>query len=379
MKIRIKKNCGIALILFVFIISAALCLNSVKAISFMMLIGIGFPAIFNGIKKINMISFFGLIYPIMVITISTIVTGDLIRSFQRTYCCFLMLLVFVVKKYNLEYKKYFYISIWVITCITVMCFLMDIVGLIDVNQSNFIRDIIYKYNIGLMGKHESYYFYYSIFLYASPLMIFLFFKMINERNYIQAAIVFLGILASGERTPVFLTVVGFLIFIVMFQSDNINIKILIGIILFVSIMFIALLYGNQIWNSIYHVIFVKGESSNNVRWEHISSLISFYKEKPIALLVGSGMGSKFYTSAWGGKITSDIELSFFNLMRQMGIPLFILFCYFLVYPLKKCNMKSYEYISYIIYLIVAALNPYLFDSTAYLVYIYIYIETRYNC
>lgn len=372
MKIKINKNGYISLIMFIYVIFAALCINNIKAITFLVLLLIGFPIIFKNLRKINIISFFGFYYPLIVILISSVVSGDLVTSFKRTYCCFLLLLVILIKYYNIDYKKIFYITVWIITLITVLTYALDIFGIIDINQSNFIKNIIYKYNIGLMGKHESYYFYYSIFLYSSPLMIFLFFKNVSEKKNILSIIVFIGILASGERTPVFLTIFGFFIYEIIYESKSYHKKIMMAIIIFIIMVFVVVFYGEQLWNSIYDIIFIKGNISNNVRGDHIDSLIQLYKQKPLMLLFGSGMGTEFYTSAWGGKVTSDIELSFFNLIRQMGVPLFTLFLYFLIYPLKNIKMERYEKMAYIIYLIVAALNPYLFDSTAYLVYIYMY-------
>lgn len=370
MKIKISYRSIIGLIMFLYVISASLCLNEMKMIAFILLVCFSCPVLIENLKTLNIISFYGLVYPIAIILISTIVSGDLLNSIQNTYCCFLILMVFVIKDCKLDYKKMFYAGTWIITILTVCPYILDIIGIIDINQSNFFRDLFYKYDIGLMGKHSSYYLYYSVFLYASPLMIFLFFKKVYEGKKLQAFVALIGIIATGERTPIFFTLLGLYIYI--FTLKDKKKRLLIGACTTIVIIFIVALYKDVIWEFLNDIFFVKGSSSNNTRIEHIKSIINLYKDNPYYLIFGMGMGSEFFTSAWGGKIVSSIELSFLDLMRQMGMLLFFPFLLFLIYPIKRIKLLEYEVFSYVIYLIIAALNPYLFDSTAFLVYTYMY-------
>ena len=79
------------------------------------------------------------------------------------------------------------------------------------------------------------------------------------------------------------------------------------------------------------------------------------------------MTSSFYNIAYNS-YTVLVELSYWNLLRQLGLFLFVLAMYMFLKPLfsvaknKNTRVLSFGYISY---LIVAYTNPLLYSSTGF--------------
>lgn len=51
---------------------------------------------------------------------------------------------------------------------TLVIVLLDVVGFINVNEDNFIRNAFYTYDMGVMVKSSSYAVYYKVFFKSSP-------------------------------------------------------------------------------------------------------------------------------------------------------------------------------------------------------------------
>lgn len=350
---------------------AILCINGIKKILFFAMMLCGSKKIVSGLRKFDLVSFFGFVYPIIVIIVSTMVSGDFVQSFMSTYCCFLLLSVYVIKGYKLDFEKIFYSSIYVMVYIIISIFLFDLFGVFDVNQMNPIKSLVYRLDIGLMGKSPEYYFYYSIFLYASPLLIFTLIKSLEDKKYLRAVFVFAAILLTGERAPFFVSIMAVLVYTLILRDKLTHNKVRVIVLVGMLGLCILAVYGKDIWNSVYQIMFVKGELSNSTRAGHFESVLREIRQNRMILLHGQGMGSYFFTTG-SNKFKNSIELPYLNLVRQMGIPLFALFMFFLLYPLIKIPKNKGDYIAYIGYLLIAAINPFLFDSTAYLVYVYVY-------
>ena len=122
-------------------------------------------------------------------------------------------------------------------------------------------------------------------------------------------------------------------------------------------------------------MFVRKAGSDAIRNGHIQSLLAYWSENPLHFLRGDGFSSSFYSSGIGD-YTSNIELSYWNLLRQVGVFPFLATIIMLVYPLwpiirKKENVMML--IGYVAYLIVAYTNPLLYSSTGLTVILFIYV------
>ena len=372
MKITLSYPKFVCLFLFLYTFFAVLCINAPKRVVFVLAIAISLPIILQYFRVESRIVFYGFIYPVALLLMSVVLTGDIASSFQRIYCLFAMLLILPIKYCNFDYEKYFVGFTKMICVFTLLIFALDISGIADVNQSNQIKNIVYDLGMGLMGKGAgaSNYFTYSIFLYSNTLMLFLFFLHISRNEWIRALIVMGACLLTGTRTPIILCVVFGLIYFYFFNRSN-NSRLLIKlIILFIAIAFLCF-YISDIIASVHNLLFVAGQNSNRARISDFSAIISVFRKNPMVLLTGEGMGSSFYNpvrSRW----YSDSELSYLNLIRMMGIPFFLVFLSMILLPFKYMRRDDPYFWAYICYLVQAGVNPFLFDSTAFLVYVFMY-------
>lgn len=115
----------------------------------------------------------------------------------------------------------------------------------------------------------------------------------------------------------------------------------------------------------------KGESSNVIKYAHLTSYAQLFTDHPLYMLIGEGPGSKFYSIGFH-RYTALTEWTYFELLRNYGIfaivPLGVV-----LYPLgtffrhRKDNYTFGIMGAYISYLLVAGTNPLLFSSTGMLV------------
>lgn len=322
-------------------------------------------------KKNGMITFFAFVYPTTLFIYSTILTNEVSSSFSRVFTVYMFLIIFPIIHYEIDYEKVLVKSIYIIMFITIMLAFLDLIGVINVNTGFFRENIMYGYDLGVMGKSSEYPFYYKIFFKTSPLIVILLFKYFNMRKYINTLLCMTALVISGTRANV-LFPIFFLCFFYVFYSQR-NSRILKFTFVFVSILLMIFYSAHLI--EIYNNIFVvKGESSDIVRQGHILGIIQLINNDPWIILRGSGMGSYFYSYGVYEYVNS-VEWSYIDLWRQMGAIFFFIFSIFLLIPLFHKNKSGvYKKTAYISYLCIAATNPLLFSSTAYMLYIYMYYD-----
>ena len=112
-------------------------------------------------------------------------------------------------------------------------------------------------------------------------------------------------------------------------------------------------------------VFDTKEKSNSIKINHIISFYELISEQPHILLIGNGTGSSYYTSGFNC-ITWQTEVTFLDMVRYWGIigTVIVMFCF--LYNKNKSLSKTYV-IPFVLYVISAALNPLIFNSTGMLV------------
>ncbi len=120
-------------------------------------------------------------------------------------------------------------------------------------------------------------------------------------------------------------------------------------------------------------MFDKSEESNSIKLTFFDDYINLFKE-PRVLLIGQGVGSSFFSSTRGW--TSNSELTYFELLRRLGVFLFFFTFIMLIIPLKNLFNKKeftdhYIYISYFLYLVMSFSNPLLMSSTGMILLSYV--------
>lgn len=345
---------------------------SLKKIIFIALILLNFCLILTHIKDNKFISFIGFYFPCLLICYSLILGTDFLTAFSRTFCCFMFLLIPIIKKYKINYQRMFLNSIYSIVFLTLFFFLGDILGVFNINSSFPLKDFFINSDVCILGKSVTYPLYYKVYFKTSPLVVFLLFYSLNRGKLITLILSFTTLLLSGTRANLYISLLAFIIyFFIYFKNTVYNIQIF-KIIAFIVLIFLIVFNFNNIFEFLYNSIFVKGELSNMVRIGHLEGLIDLYKIHPEYLILGMGMGASFYSYSLN-RYTSSIELPYIDLYRQMGLIFFLIFLAFILYPIKLLKKEKEITYAYIAYLLIAATNPLLFSSTAFLVYVYVYI------
>lgn len=348
-----------------------------KKILFFIIVLLNLRLIFYSLidKKNSLLSFFGLIFPTILILYSSLLTGNVWVSFVRSFAAYIVLIVFVIKYYDMDYEKILVKAISLIAFLTLLLVIMDLLKIIDVNTGFFRTNIMYGYGLGLMGKSPAYPFYYKIFFRTSPLIIILLFKSFDKGKYIITFIALAALVFSGTRANVIFPIF-FLTYFYIFCSKNKS-RIIKFAFVFVSVLFI-ITFSSSLLEIVNEIFIVKGQVSDIVRRGHIEGICELVKNDPWIIIRGSGMGSYFH-SYGTNSITSSIEWSYIDLWRQMGFMFFFLFIIFITVPFfNKNRAGKYKKFAYISYLFIAGTNPLLFSSTAFLFYIYMYYDMQKN-
>ncbi len=339
-----------------------------KLIAFflMMLINIGF--LIGSLKNNNYYLFYGVLFPIVLIIQSFFVSHNLGASISGAYPASLILILLIVKKHNIKYDKYLLITISCSVILIDLLALLDFLGIVDVNSIWFMRTAFYDYGMGFMGKSSMYSFYYKIFLKSSPLILLVINESLKKKKRIIATLAVIAMFISGTRANVFLSIVLiFYIFAFNYDFKKVNKKKLL--LTLIMLLAIICLYP-VIQNFVNNIMTTKGAiSSDKVRNGQLQSFFEIYSD-PFNLFWGTGFGSTFYNYGTKSYIESA-EMSYFELIRQIGLPFFIVFMLFVLKPLNS-NIEKTDKVAYICYLTIAFTNPLLFSSTAYVIYIYVY-------
>jgi hypothetical protein len=358
-------------LLNLFIVFSVIFVNdiySIKKILFVLILLLNFKSLISSLFQNPFVLFFGLVFPLALFMYSTLLTGEIVTSFFRSFSPYLFLLILVIKKLNFDYIRLVNSSLIVVMVITNLIVIFDLLGFLNVNSS-FINDFFYTYDIGIMGKSTYFSFYYKVFLKSSPLLVILLFYYLEKTKYLLASLVYFALFLSGTRANVLIPFFMILIYFLFFSKKT-HIKLVISVIS----TSVFLIFISDIFQLLNEILFTTSVVSNRVRIGHITSILMLINQTPLILISGSGMGSQFYSIGINAYTTS-IEWAYIDLWRQMGFLFFVVFLYFLVVPFFKfARNEKYKKIAFLTYLLIAGTNPLLFSSTAYIMYIYMYFS-----
>lgn len=322
-------------------------------------------------KKNYYITFYGVLFPIILTVISIAFTQDVINAIRYTYFFYLILFIFIFNHYNYQITKVILIFIDILVFITCIVALLDILEIISIKELVFIYGTRDDFSdaFGMPNYSEGKIVGYKVYFRTSALLVLAFFYHLMRKKYIMSMIAGASCILSGTRANlVFIPTIVYTLLLFSWFKGNIF-KFYIKTLIIFGTIGILLYFTNDIYYSLFVSDF--SASSNHVRYEHIISIMSLIDESPYILLFGNGMGSYFYTSGFG-KMTQIIEWSYLDALRSMGIPLFVLFLNFLLRPLFYNNISNWIKAGYIAFLLIAGTNPILMSTTGSLGFLFIF-------
>lgn len=342
---------------------------NLKIISLLLLLAANFPIFFQATTKTEkVILFFGAILTSVTILWSIFLTKNL-SNVNLGYPGYILLLYFIIKKYDINFYKIFMRILRILACFIVFMFLLDISHILDMNKNMLLMWFQTSGN-AMIGKGEHLPIKYMIFFKTSPLFFIVLLEDLKRKKYIFAAISSIAIVLSGTRANLLCLICSLVVFF-CFLCPNKRIRLIsrvtcigLGVLLFIDRRFIEYLID----------MFQRKASSDAVRKGHLQGLFAFWRNNPLSFMIGSGYSSEFYSYGLGS-MTSNIELSYWNLLRQVGLVLFIPMMIMYVYPLFKLLRKKQNYtvvFGYLVYLVIAYTNPFLYSSTGITLLLFMY-------
>lgn len=321
------------------------------------------------VRRYSYILIMGIIFPAIIMVWSSVIGGNIYASISEAYCPFLILLTIVIVVYDIPYEKLLMKLLQWMVVATLLIIALDLIGIIDVNGNNFIRNSFYAYDMGIMGKSAAYAAYYKVFFKASPILLLLLPYCFERNKYGVAIATFVAIVFSGTRGNIFVGAVVFFFGFINVWSENKRKKTFRIIIGFFAIICVIVLIPKIIEIVVQLMNATGSIGSDLVRNGQLKSFIVLFSN-PLKLILGEGFGTQFFDN--GRRMyTTASEIAYFDLLRKIGLVWFSVFIIFVLKPLRF-KLGLHNKVAYIGYLLVCFTNPLLFSSTAYVVYILFY-------
>lgn len=358
---------------FIFILFALLMPNdtfNIKKIAFSILFIINIFSIIGEMStsKYYAVSFHMVIFPILLLLFSLLAGGSLYSTVSNIYVCFYAGLILIAVKRKNNFENLLLFALKIIAIIIIFSAILDFAGYLDIYNNKLLMNLSLSQD-AMIGKSASYWSYYVIFLKASPLLLILLGYALKNKKFVLVVFTFTAMFLSGTRANYFAAIIIILFYI--FSTNNKYLKIASIIVgLFILVIFFSKFI------EYFKTMFISKQVSDNNRIQDYKSIISLFQNHPLTLFIGTGFGDTAAIANYGFT-TGTSELSYLDLLRKMGILGLIPFMYFILKPIKTLIQNSETkllVVTYIIYLMVAATNPLLFSSTAYIYYVYIYIK-----
>lgn len=367
-----KKSTNIVLIVL-FAISAIFVPADpleIKKISLVILL------IFNCISflKINekdekIIFGFGFILTSLTIVLSICLTGQLYQNISIGYCGYILLLYFSIKKNNIDFVKIVIKILMLLAYFISIMALLDILGIIPMYSNNFLM-WFHKSGNAMIGKGNHLAIGYCIFMKASPMLFLSLTYFFAKKNYVHAFVTCFALILSGTRANIIMCFA--VVWLCFFYNSREQKKriIYLGVTL---IGVLVLLIDGRVVNMVVDM-FARKAGGDSIRSDILMGIFDVWKENPLSFFTGSGFSAMFYNPGRDA-FEYNVELSYWNLLRQVGIVPFVAFMIMYLYPIIRM-LKNRENIlvvfGYCAYLIIAYTNPLLYSSTGLTTLLFMY-------
>ena len=338
-----------------------------KKISFVLLLILNIPCFTRFNKKDDLLFLFlGALFPMVTILKSILIMGDPVGNLLEGFTGFMFLIYFVIKRYEIDFESILMNVLMVMAWFMVLMALLDFAHIMPTKSNSFLMWFHYSDN-AMIGRGSNHAFGIIYFMKSSPLLLLTLPYQIKRNKLLPVAISFFALLLSGTRANVLLAVmVLFSCYIYKDKNPTRRMFLLIA----EAIAVVVIIVGTGIVQKVINAFIMK-QGDDNVRTLTLKSILDVWKDEPIKFFLGSGYTSEFYSE--GRKaIVSTVELSYWNLMRRIGIFSFLILMYLFLKPLKMIKRETCVCMGYLAYLAVAYVDPVLYSSTGITAVLYMY-------
>lgn len=273
---------------------------------------------------------------------------------------FLLALNYINKK---KLLKIFLIVLAIYSCLYFLLIVSFNLRLINYNASlvvnNLNRDIYsFLYNKGVLManiKQIGNYKIINLFYKTCPILVLYFSYLLYHKKFFSIIVATI-LLISGTSANILgtLLVISFYFLSRVLKKIDTNSRILIFAVTTILFFFVSK-----------ELFFSSTKDGNIIKVGHILGYLKLWSEGIEKFILGSGLGSGFYTFGLE-KVVYNAEVTYFEIIRLYGIVIGSIIILILFYPLiKLIKNKEMEwlFIGYVAYLFIGGTNPLILGST----------------
>lgn len=372
--IKVSKNSFHRFILNIFLFFALLTpadVFGIKLIALIILILSNIKVIYNFLfKRENFyFLFFLVLFPFFLVLISYVKTLYFVETIRYFYIFSYLLLIPICDYRKIDYKKSFMNILTVLALVITISAFLDLAKIIPINN-NLLLNFLNNNGEAQISVSPYAIFHYVLFLNASPLLIVSFCYFIFKGNYNIAVVHFFALLFSGTRANIYLAL--FTLAVYLFFNQKLNV---LKPFLLIILTILIIKYGNELLFRFRTINWAK-TTGDDIRNRTFQSICMVLKENPISIFLGMGARSYYYNY---GRLewVNESELTYLELLRQVGVVGFIPLMIFFIRPLCKLFMKPQFFavcLGYCLYLVKCMFDPFLFNSTGFILVTLMYWE-----
>ena len=311
----------------------------------------------------------GLIYTSIVIIFSIALTGDVMGNIRAGYPGYILMLYPLIKRSGFRFEHWLILLLKVLAVFTIAVAALDVLHIVDLTQNRVIMWFAQSDN-AMVGKGAHLPIGIMIFMKTSPMMFLGLFYSLRRKQYISALGFFAALILSGTRANMLVAIASVVFYMCCLEQSRRLRRISLVVAVTVGLIVI---WDGRILDFLYDM-FQRKAGSDSVRSGHLKGILEFWAQNPVAFFTGSGFISEFYSYGTNTYL-SNIELSYWNLLRQVGLVAFLFFIAVLVVPvigLSKRSAGNHYILAYLCYLVIAYTNPFLYSSTGFTVILFLY-------
>lgn len=308
-------------------------------------------------------------------------TDNISAAVGMAYPGFLLLIAILLKGFVKDYKKYYLWALKAESAIIVLSVYFDIFSMLKITENPILSWYARTEN-AMIGRGSYFFTYYMVFIKTSPLLLILLFDSLKKGDLFWAVISALACYFSGTRANVFVMIALLVIYLTFFQKQA-----RARMIFVVAATLICLLFCNQIVDRVI-TIFLNKASSDATRDGHLQGMFVLWRNKPSDFFFGTGFGSSYY-SYGTNRFENNVELSYWDMIRRVGLTGFLPFMATLLYPIAAMTIPAYPFepkygkwklwtrnydilLPYIGFLLISYTNPFLYSTTGFSFLILLY-------
>lgn len=297
------------------------------------------------------------------------------QSVKQAYSMALLLLVIIIKELNINYNKWVIYMFMAMTVFFIVVALLDLTGIYVLDRWSF-RPIMEQIESGYLRYNGQGIIRYRFFIKSAPVLIAVFCYSLYERKWIMSITCFIGLFLSGTRGNVFAGVIalGIACLLILHETLKTKKQRIIAAVILVAIVLVLLPVGINVLQGIMNS--KQSASSDAIKYNQALGYIHDIMN-PKTFFLGDGMGS--YFTDWGRDmlVHETGELSFLDIYKKLGLILFIPYAVFICSPFAW-KIDWGKKLGLFMYLLIAATNPFLYNSTGMIMFIYIYVSRPEN-